>query len=215
MLSLPYGEVNIQVTYPRLQTQTQFLGLILNYVLIYCAILPCRLSIYSSIYLFILLKILILFLLYAKYILDIQYQQLPGYSIHWSCVSSMHYNMFIPLTMLLYFLFFMHFTSWHQQDNKDTLYLFIYLFIVLFRAIYPQHVEVSRLGVNWSYSCWPMPQPQQHQILNPLSKARDWTCILRLIRFVSSELPTEYILSGPLIVFPGYGEETRGPGMEA
>jgi len=24
------------------------------------------------------------------------------------------------------------------------------------------HMEVSRLGWNWSHSCWPMPQPQQH-----------------------------------------------------
>ena len=22
-----------------------------------------------------------------------------------------------------------------------------------------QHIEVPRLGVNWSYSCWPTPQP--------------------------------------------------------
>ena len=49
------------------------------------------------------------------------------------------------------------------------------------------------LKLNWSYSCWPMPQPQpcqiylvsdlhhsswQHWILNPPSRARDETCIL-------------------------------------
>ena len=28
---------------------------------------------------------------------------------------------------------------------------------------------------NWSYSCWPTPQPQQHRILNPLIEARDRT----------------------------------------
>ena len=46
--------------------------------------------------------------------------------------------------------------------------------------------------MNWSYSCWTTPQPQQipaasvlythssqlHGILNPLSKARDQTCVL-------------------------------------
>ena len=40
---------------------------------------------------------------------------------------------------------------------------------------------------NQSYSCWPTPpQPQQCQILNPLSKARDRTCKLMVpsqIRF--------------------------------
>ena len=35
--------------------------------------------------------------------------------------------------------------------------------ILLFRAT-PQHMEVSRLGVNRSYSCRPTPQPQQRRI---------------------------------------------------
>ena len=38
-------------------------------------------------------------------------------------------------------------------------------------------MEVSRLGLNQSYSCWPTPQPWQRQILNPLSEARDRTWI--------------------------------------
>ena len=45
-------------------------------------------------------------------------------------------------------------------------------------------------GLNWSYSCWPTPQPQQShirasstaytvaQILNPPRGARDWTRVL-------------------------------------
>ena len=37
-----------------------------------------------------------------------------------------------------------------------------------------QHKEIPRLGSNQSCSCWPTPQSQQCQILNPLSKARDW-----------------------------------------
>ena len=33
-------------------------------------------------------------------------------------------------------------------------------------------------GLNQNYSCWPIAQPQQFQILNPLSEARDQTCNL-------------------------------------
>ena len=36
-------------------------------------------------------------------------------------------------------------------------------------------MEVPSLGAEVSYSCWPIQQPQQHQILNPLSKPRDGT----------------------------------------
>jgi len=39
-------------------------------------------------------------------------------------------------------------------------------------------MEVPRLGLNQSCSCRRTPQSQQHQILNPLSKARDFTHIL-------------------------------------
>ena len=34
------------------------------------------------------------------------------------------------------------------------LYLFIYFF---FLVLYLQHMDIPRLGVNWSYSCWPQP----------------------------------------------------------
>ena len=40
------------------------------------------------------------------------------------------------------------------------------------------HMEVPRLGLNWSCSCQSMPQPQQCQNLNPLSEAKDQTLIL-------------------------------------
>ena len=36
----------------------------------------------------------------------------------------------------------------------------------------------SQARGNWSCSHWPIPQPQQCGILNPLSEARDQTCIL-------------------------------------
>ena len=58
----------------------------------------------------------------------------------------------------------------------------------------PRHMEVPRLGSNWSCSCWPTPQPQQWgvwtasvnlhhsswqcQILNLLSEGRDRIHIL-------------------------------------
>ena len=38
---------------------------------------------------------------------------------------------------------------------------------------YPQHMEFPTLGSKWSCSRWPMPEPQQSQILNLLSKTRD------------------------------------------
>ena len=38
-----------------------------------------------------------------------------------------------------------------------------YIFFYLFRAT-PMYMEAPRLGVKSSYSCQPMPQPQQHQI---------------------------------------------------
>ena len=54
--------------------------------------------------------------------------------------------------------------------------LIICLFIFgLFRAALG-HIEVPRLGSNWSYRR-PASQPQQCQILNPLSEARDRTHI--------------------------------------
>ena len=60
-----------------------------------------------------------------------------------------------------------------------------------FLGSHPRHMEVSGLGSDWCYSCQPMPQQRrmscvcdlhhnscQNQIPNPLSEARDRTCIL-------------------------------------
>ena len=43
-------------------------------------------------------------------------------------------------------------------------YYYYYYFVSL--GLHPQHMELPRLGSNWSYSCQPtpQPQPQQHQI---------------------------------------------------
>ena len=70
----------------------------------------------------------------------------------------------------------------------------MYVFFFLILGPYLRHMEVSRLGSNWSCSCWPTPQPQPRQdpsgirdlhhssrqcrILNPLNKVRDWTWVL-------------------------------------
>ena len=35
---------------------------------------------------------------------------------------------------------------------------------VSFLGLYPLHMEVPRLGVNPSCSCWPTPHPQQREI---------------------------------------------------
>ena len=55
------------------------------------------------------------------------------------------------------------------------IYLFIYF--CLFRAAPTAYGGSQARGQNRSCSHWPIPQPQQHQILNPLIKARDRTCI--------------------------------------
>ena len=47
------------------------------------------------------------------------------------------------------------------------IFIFIYLYIYLFTCflgLHLWHMEVPRLGVNWSYSCQPTPQPQQRRI---------------------------------------------------
>ena len=54
---------------------------------------------------------------------------------------------------------------WRKHYSKGQFttlyYLFIYLF---FLGPHLQHMEVPRLGSNWSCSCQPAPQPQQHHI---------------------------------------------------
>ena len=52
--------------------------------------------------------------------------------------------------------------------NLNILYLkFVYLFFHFFVCFFfflgpdPRHMEVPKLGANWSCSCWPTPQPPQ------------------------------------------------------
>ena len=77
-------------------------------------------------------------------------------------------------------------------NQNEIMYFFIFFFffwsICLFLGPHLQHMEVPRLGVDSSYSCWPTPDLShvcdlhhnswECQIFNPLSKARDPTCIL-------------------------------------
>ena len=82
------------------------------------------------------------------------------------------------------------------RGNRDpapryyTLGLFVlFCFVLLFRATYPWHMEVPRLGAEWELqllayttarpapSCaWDLHlSSQQCWILNPLTEAKDWT----------------------------------------
>ena len=84
-----------------------------------------------------------------------------------------------------------HFTMYVGQIIILYIYLFIYLFIL---GLHLKHMEVPRLGIESQMkmpayaTATATPDPshicdlycslQQYQILNPLSEARDWTCIL-------------------------------------
>ena len=41
---------------------------------------------------------------------------------------------------------------------------FNFYFVFCFLGLHLRHMEVPRLGVDWRYSCWPTPQPQQCMI---------------------------------------------------
>jgi len=78
--------------------------------------------------------------------------------------------------------------------SRGFLFCFFFFLPFVFLGLYPWHIEVPRLGVKlklqlltyttatamWSlsYICKLHHSSQQCRILNPLSKARDWTCIL-------------------------------------
>ena len=86
--------------------------------------------------------------------------------------------------------------SWLSYFLVCVTLFFAYLavFVFFFLGPHPHHMEVPRLGVNWSCSCRAMPQPQQHQIwalaatytaihsnirsLTQLNETRDWTWVL-------------------------------------
>ena len=86
-------------------------------------------------------------------------------------------------------------TTKYMLSDENLGFIFFFVWgVVLFLGVYPRHMEVSRLGVelelelpaystatamqdpscvcNLHHSSW------QRQILNPLSKPRDETCVL-------------------------------------
>ena len=57
--------------------------------------------------------------------------------------------------------------------------IFLFYFILFcFLGLHWGIWKFPGYGSNWSSSCQPTPQPQQHRNLNPLSEARDQTHIL-------------------------------------
>ena len=67
---------------------------------------------------------------------------------------------------------------------------FICFFIsfLSFLRLHPWHMEVPKLGMEQEQYLQPIPQPQQRQILNPLSEARDRTWILKDTSWVLNPL---------------------------
>ena len=52
-----------------------------------------------------------------------------------------------------------------EEVTGDFLQFFFFFFLsFVLLGPNPQHMEVPRLGVNRSCSCWPKPEPQQCQI---------------------------------------------------
>ena len=64
-----------------------------------------------------------------------------------------------------------------------------FVLFCLFRAVNTAFGGFQARGPNWSCSHWPMPEPQQHQIRNPQSEAKDRTHILMDPSWVWSEEP--------------------------
>ena len=56
----------------------------------------------------------------------------------------------------------LHWVSNPLNYNGNSWNLLFFFFVFL--GPHTQHMEVPRLGVEWSYSCWPIPQLQQCQI---------------------------------------------------
>ena len=81
-----------------------------------------------------------------------------------------------------------------RKIKWENLFFLFYVILFLFTAISVAYGSSWTRESNWSFSCWPTPQLQQHEIqaasmtytaacgnagiLDPLSEVRDWTCIL-------------------------------------
>ena len=86
-----------------------------------------------------------------------------------------------------------NFCRWNFKEvfweNFKTPFSFIYLFIFIFTT-HQQHTEVPRPGTESELQLWPMPQPLQCQILNPLRQAGDWTCASTAIQTATIKFST-------------------------
>ena len=51
-----------------------------------------------------------------------------------------------------------------NSKPPDVGWLIVCVCVCVFLGLHPLHTEVPRIGVNWSYSCQLIPQPQQHRI---------------------------------------------------
>ena len=89
----------------------------------------------------------------------------------------------------------------HKRGMTNTSYerhIFVFCFVFCFLGLHPQHMEIPRLGAeleqqplayttatatpDLSHVCDLHQSSRQRQILNPLSEAKDQTCVL-MIRF--------------------------------
>ena len=125
-----------------------------------------------------------------------------GVQLHsFACVYPVFLALFTKISIL---------PLWNFHDtlvkNQLTINMCLFLFLFCFLGPHMQHMEVPRLGAesdlqllahttatampdlshvfNLHHSSW------QHRIFNPLSKARDWTCILMVTSCVCYHWPT-------------------------
>ena len=102
-------------------------------------------------------------------------------AVFYSCSRTLIYLRIITVTfivLLFCFLLFSYFGGiWYHTGliewvRKRVFVCFVCVCVCMFVCVcvcvcvdlHPQHMEVPRLGVNWSCSCWPTPQPEQHGI---------------------------------------------------
>ena len=113
----------------------------------------------------------------------------------------------------------------YDQDHGAVLFVSSYRpFYLFFCFLGPHlwHMEAPRLGVKLGYSCWPTPTATampdlshifdlhhsslKCSILNPLSKARDWTCILMDTSWICFHCTTMGT-PGPCEIYQTFREE--------
>ena len=108
--------------------------------------------------------------------------KLQGQGLNLRCSCNLHHSCGNTRSLT-------HCTTWKlpgvlhlSESGQHHVFLILFIFILFYLYFFVflpflgpllRRMEVPWLGENWSCSCRPTPQPQQCQILNPLSKARD------------------------------------------